>query len=108
MKPQMRRKALCLRKHKKRALGGRPTKLTPHVQAVVIRAIRAGNYRQVAAEWAGIGAETMSRWMSREREPYIGFRQAVLEAERAAEIRAVRRIMRAAVKDPKVARTEVS
>ena len=79
----------------------RPTKLTPEVQSKVVQAISGGNYREVAAQWAGVGAETLTRWMSRPREPYLAFRQAVLEAERVAEIRAVALIMKGAAEDPK-------
>lgn len=33
---------------------GRPTKLTPEVQEKMLVAIRGGNYREVASQWAGI------------------------------------------------------
>ena len=80
---------------------GRPTKLTPELQTKVVQAISGGNYREVAAQWAGVPADTLTRWMSRPREPYVSFRRAVLEAERAAEIRAVALVMQAAAADPK-------
>ncbi|MDP2659908.1 MAG: hypothetical protein Q8R28_04180, partial [Dehalococcoidia bacterium] len=80
---------------------GRPTKCTPETQAKVVEAIVGGNYREVAAQWAGLGPETITRWMSRNREPYLSFRHAVLEAEQAAEIRAVALIMKGAAEDPK-------
>lgn len=82
-------------------MAGRPTKLTPECQQKVVDAIRGGNYREVAAEWAGIAPETLTRWMSRKGHPYEGFRQAVLEAEKAAEIRMVALVMKAAAEDPK-------
>ena len=80
---------------------GRPTKLTPEVQAKIVLAISGGNYRQVAAEWAGIPPDTLAHWMGRHREPYLSFRHAVLEAEKMAEIGAVALIMKAAKEDPK-------
>ena len=46
-----------------KARGGRPSKLTPEVQEKIVTAIRAGNYAQVAAVYAGIGERTFYRWM---------------------------------------------
>ena len=80
---------------------GRPTKLTPEVQTKIVQAIAGGNYKEIAAEWAGIAPDTLSRWLSRAREPYLTFRRAVLEAERVAEIRCVALIMKGAAEDPK-------
>ena len=72
---------------------GRPCKLTPEVQEKICRAIRAGNYAYVAAEYAGIGASTYHRWMQQgEQEtsgPFREFRDAVKNAESEAEVRAV-------------------
>lgn len=79
----------------------RPTKLTPQVQERILEAVRAGNFREVAAHYAGVGAQTLSRWMGRQREPYASFRQALLDAEAHAEIRAVALILKAAAEDPK-------
>ena len=73
--------------------GGRRTKLTPEVQEKVVSAIRAGNYANVAAEYAGIGERTFYRWLQRgqaaKRGIYRQFWQAVKKAEREAEVRAV-------------------
>lgn len=84
---------------------GRPSKLTPETQAKICAAIRGGNYRQVAAQWAGINRVQFSRWMKRGEKETSGihrdFRNAVLEAERAAEIAAVALVMKAASEDPK-------
>ncbi len=82
-------------------MAGRPTKCTPEAQTKIVQAIAGGNYREVAAQWAGVAPETLGRWLSRKREPYLSFRRAVLEAEQAAEIRAVALIMKAAAEDPK-------
>lgn len=43
----------------------RPTKLTPEVEERIVRAIRAGNYPEVAAAHAGIHPATYYRWMER-------------------------------------------
>lgn len=80
---------------------GRPTKCTPELTAKVVEAIRAGNFREVAAQWVGVSPANLSRWMTRPGEPYETFRQAVLEAEQLAEIDAVALIMKAAKGDAK-------
>lgn len=79
---------------------GRPTKLTIEIQTKVCDAIRGGNYRETAAMWVGVPPETLSRWMKKTGAKYLAFRRAVLEAERAAEIRAVALVMKAAAEDP--------
>ncbi len=84
---------------------GRPSKLTPELQAKIVQAISGGNYRAVAAEWVGVSAKTLREWMARggkaKAGPFAEFRAAVLEAERAAEIRAVALVMKAAAEDPR-------
>ena len=35
-------------------MAGRPTKLTPDVQEKIVQAIRAGNYIETAAAYAGV------------------------------------------------------
>ena len=86
-------------------MAGRPTKLTPAVQKQILAAIKAGNYRQVAAAGAGISSKTFRDWMQRGREKpasnYGQFRAAVLKAEQAAHIAMVALLTRAAKKDPK-------
>ena len=73
--------------------GGRPSKLTPAVQEKIITAIRAGNYAQVAAVYAGITERTYYRWMELGDQArggrYLQFFQAVKAAEGEAEVRAV-------------------
>ena len=63
---------------------GRPTKLTPEVQARIVEAIEAGNYIEVAAAAAGISKPTFYGWMQRGTdEPgseYSDFRNAVEKA----------------------------
>lgn len=86
-------------------MAGRPTKLSAEVQAKVIEALAAGNFRQVAADYAGIGLRTMNTWLAEGKKattgPHAAFRQAVLEAERKAEMRMVALVMRAAATDAK-------
>jgi len=79
--------------------------LTAEVQRKVCDAISGGNYKMIAAQWAGISIKAFLSWMKRGKEEesgiYHDFRLAVLEAERAAEIRAVALVMKAAEQDPK-------
>jgi hypothetical protein len=76
-----------------KARGGRPSKLTPEVQEKIVTAIRAGNYAQVAAVYAGITERTYYRWMELGDQArggrYLQFFQAVKAAEGEAEVRAV-------------------
>jgi hypothetical protein len=48
---------------KKRPKGGRPTNLTPAVQAKICEALLAGSTRKAASRYGGIGDRTFSRWM---------------------------------------------
>lgn len=78
--------------------GGRSSKLTPEVQKKIVSAIRAGNYAQVAAKYAGIGETTYYVWLQRGKEEsrgkYKEFREAVKRAESEAEVRTVALIHR--------------
>jgi hypothetical protein len=84
---------------------GRPCQLTPEITAKVVQAISGGNYRQVAAQWAGVSARTFHEWVAKGKRQssgiYVDFLQAILEAERAAEIRMVALVMKAAAEDPR-------
>lgn len=75
---------------------GRPTKLTPEVQAKIVQAIRSGNYAEVAAKYAGVSRATFYAWLERgEREtegPYLDFLDAIKAAESAAEVEAVAQV----------------
>lgn len=79
--------------------------LTPEVQAKLVHALRAGNFRSISAEYAGVPQRTFFDWMRRGKEtsdePFRSFRRAVIEAEKAAEVRTVLLIMKAAEKDPR-------
>ncbi len=81
---------------------GRPDKLTPEVQAKIVAAIVAGNFRDVAARCAGIGVRTLRTWLARGKagdKKYRDFRHALMEAEGAAEINALALVRGAAEKD---------
>ena len=92
---------------------GRPTKLTPEVQAAICEALRAGNYAEVAARYAGIGSTTFYRWMERgaadmaagKATPFSEFSDAIKKAETDAEVRAVAIIQKAMPKNWQAAMT---
>lgn len=84
---------------------GRPLTLTPELCGLICQAIRDGNYREVAAKWAGVPVRTFLRWCARgkkeESGPYSDLWHAILEAEADAEIKMVDAVMKAAVSDPR-------
>ena len=69
-------------KKAKRKPGGRPTKYTPERVAKIIHALKLGNYRCVAANYAGITYETFNEWMKAKVE----FSEQVIAAETEAEV----------------------
>jgi transposase len=79
---------------------GRPTKLNDETQNRIVTALRAGNYQETAARYAGISVDTFYEWMRRgTQEPgsiYAKFSEAVEIAKAAAEVRDVALIDRAA------------
>jgi transposase len=87
------------------AKGGRPQKLTPEVAERLLLALRGGNYRKVACDYAGISQRTLRYWLQLGRERpksrYAEFRRQVITAEREAEMAMVGTILRAAKDDPK-------
>lgn len=78
---------------------GRPDELTEETQRRIVAALGAGNYREAAARAAGVSRSTLYRWLARgEREPagkYGSFREELVRAEAAAEVRSVANIARA-------------
>ena len=72
---------------------GRPTKLLPKVQADIVTAIRAGNYVETAAAFAGIDKKCLYAWLKkgalRQGRKYVEFRNAVKRAQAEAELRDV-------------------
>lgn len=79
---------------------GRRTRLTPDVQNSIVTALRAGNYSETAAAYAGISKATFYEWCARgRREPdsiYADFLDAVESAKAASEVRDVALIDKAA------------
>ncbi len=84
---------------------GRPTKFTPEAAARVLQALKAGNFRSVAARWAGVSERSLRHWIrlgkTRPRSKLGHFRRQVLEAEQSAEMRMVALVMKAAATDAK-------
>lgn len=71
---------------------GRPSKLTPELQAKIVAGVRLGAFPSIAARAAGIGSSTFYRWMQageRGRKRFREFREevgrAAAEARQAAE-----------------------
>ena len=74
---------------------GRPSLLTPELQAQVVTAIGQGSYPEVAARAAGLSRTTFYRWMQEgenEDSDKRDFWDAVKKAEAAAETTAVETI----------------
>lgn len=75
---------------------GRP-KLTKEVEAILCQAIRAGNYAEIAAQYADIDRHTFTRWMqhgesdvqANKDTPEARLYLAIKKAESDAEVRAV-------------------
>lgn len=71
-------------------LGGRPTKLDDEMQEKLVQAIRAGNYMETAAAFAGISKDTLYRWLrrgARERKRLEDDEDAILNPEEAPFVR---------------------
>ncbi len=66
----------------------RQTSLTDETQAIILEAIRAGNYKVTACSKAGIHRDTLNGWELRGakgEEPYASFSDALQTAEAEAE-----------------------
>lgn len=50
------------------AVMGRPTKLTPELTVKICDMLRAGNYLETAAAYAGVDKATLHRWLKRGRQ----------------------------------------
>jgi len=73
---------------------GRPSKLTDELEQKLCNALRAGNYLEVAARYAGVSRSSVHRWLAQAAEgaadPRLKqFAEAVSKAEADAEIHAV-------------------
>lgn len=89
-------------------MAGRPTKLTPELQAKICEYLATGCYVCTACDLCGIGERTYYDWMARAEageEPYSQFAQAIKDAEARAEARAVALVQKAMVDDWKAAMT---
>ncbi len=79
---------------------GRPTKFTEETRKKILWALRLGNYRKTAAEYAAISERTLGDWLYKGSEEeageYADFHNDVPEAEQAAEVRALGVIQQAA------------
>lgn len=79
---------------------GRPSTFTPEVDEKLVGAVRAGNFRQVAAGYAGVPYRTLSSWLRQGRlcrdGPFGDFCHRFIEAERSAEIDMVEVVVSAA------------
>lgn len=74
---------------------GRPTLCTPEVQKKILSAIRAGNYKHIAAQAAGVHRDTLNGWELRGakgEEPFASFSDALQKAEAEAEVMLVARV----------------
>lgn len=93
---------------------GRPTKLTPELQAEMVNIIRGGNYVETACAYVGLNKSTFYDWMKRgareldrvkknpkarvrkDEQIYVEFSNAIKKAEAEAEARDVLIIGKAA------------
>lgn len=82
---------------------GRPSKLTPEVEARYLQAIRVGSTRADAAALCGLDRRTVERWMQRaEEQPtseYAAFAARVHEADAHGVAAALAHITKASQKD---------
>jgi hypothetical protein len=70
----------------------RPTKFNTDRADRVLDALRAGNTRRAAAQYAGVDDRSLRRWIER----FVHFAAAIEKAEADAEVRHVANIARAA------------
>ena len=78
---------------------GRPSKLTPEVEARIVEAVELGATWEKAAEAAGVGASTLREWRQRgeaDEAPFAAFLAALKRAEAEGVARALRTIRQAA------------
>lgn len=69
----------------------RPTKRTPDREARLLDALRAGNTRKAACQYAGVAQDAFNRWLVR----FADFADVVKKAEADAEVRHVANIAKA-------------
>jgi hypothetical protein len=73
---------------------GRPSRLNPEVVATLLTAVRAGNFRETAAELAGVAPATMYRWLRDPRPPFVALRAALERVEAEVEVEVVANLVR--------------
>jgi len=90
---------------------GRRSMLTPERSSKIVNAVKAGNYLETAAQYGGITAAGLHKWLKRGRDEreriengeeanenesrYVEFVEAVENARAEAEVRAVALIQQA-------------
>lgn len=78
---------------------GRPTKLTPKLQAAVVEVLSGGNSIRIACDYVGIHQSQFFRWMDEEAFPakeFREFREAIKKAIAQADMEDVEIIRKAA------------
>ena len=88
---------------RKRRGPGRPSRLNPEVVGRFLQAIRAGNLRETAAEFAGISNATLYRWLCDPRPQFVAFQRAIVMAEAEVEVEVVSNLLRLSSKSPRAA-----
>jgi hypothetical protein len=78
---------------------GRPSKLGPDVTDRLHEALSKGNFRKVAAVYAGISVPTFDRWMADQRPEFRAFRALVEQAEAEAEVAVVGNLVELSKRD---------
>jgi hypothetical protein len=73
---------------------GRPAKLNHQVVGKVLMAVRAGNFRETAARFAGIGPATLFRWLRDPRPQYVAFQAALDMVDAECEVELVGNLFR--------------
>lgn len=100
------------------AVTGRPSKISPEITAKICDMLRAGNYLETAAAYAGVNKTTLYDWMKRgarelervenaglsakvrkKEQPYVDFSNALTRALAEAEVRDLIIISNAAKND---------
>jgi hypothetical protein len=77
-------------------LGGRPTKLTPKLEAEISEHVRQGVPYELAALAAGIDEKTVYNWLlrgQRGEEPYSSFFQAITQGKAGRAVKCVGNIV---------------
>ena len=82
---------------------GRPSKLTPELEAEIVELIKVGNYVETACGVVGIGKTTFYEWMKKANASvrfnrYVRFRNAVEKAQAWSEARDMAIISKASEK----------